>query len=201
MRWLRSLLVSRGSRAIIAAGCAAAATYAVGDLVADVNGTVLSTLQGLAAYQDDPPVPPGTLLLTSHEPSVCCEPFIQGLELLVWTAFLGGVPLAVVALLTFRARGRTRTMLGRAVANAGFVLQLFSVCLWTMVFLGLVLFKSDVSVEFESGGWMVTAAVCAIWLTHTVIGVLGTAAWWRMADSDPGYTPLFAGQSTAELRR
>ena len=196
MRWRERLGFFRAWWVIAAAGCAAAATYALSDTVADVNGTVLSTLKGLAAYHDAPPVPPGTMLLTSHEPSVCCEPFLEGLRLIAVPALVGGVPLAVIALVTLRLHCRTRTMLGRLLARAGFVLQLLSVCLWTMVFLTLVLFGSDASVEFESGGWIVTVAACAMWLAHTVIGVIGTAAWWRLADSEPGPIALFARRST-----
>ena len=196
MDWHRGGRLSRGLWMIVAAGGAAAATYALGDWVAEVNGTVLSTLNGFAAYRDAPPVPPGTMLLTSHEPSACCEPFLEGLRLIAMPAFVGGVPLAVIAMLTLRLRGRMRTMAGRVLARAGFVLQLLSVCLWTMVFLTLVLFESDASVEFESGGWIVTGAACAMWLAHTVIGVLGTATWWRLADSEPGPIALLAHRPT-----
>jgi hypothetical protein len=196
MRWRGRLGLSRGWWAVAAAGCAAAATYALDDLGADVNGTVLSTLRGLAASHDAAPLSDGTLVLTTHEPSVCCEPFLQGLRMIALPAFAGGVPVAILALVTLRLRGRTRTVLGRALARAGFVMQLFSVCLWAMAFLTVVLFKSDASLEFETGGWIVTGGACAIWLAHTVIGVLGTAAWWRLADSEPGYTALFPRRST-----
>jgi hypothetical protein len=181
--------------AIVAGGCAAVATYALNDLIADVNDTVLSTLRGVAAYHDAPPDSDGTLRFSTHEPSLCCEPFIQGLRLLAMLAFWGGVPMAVIALLTLRLRGRTRTMLGRALARAGFVLQLFSVCLWTMAFAMLVWADSDNSVEFESGRWILIGAAGAIWLVHTLIGVLGTRAWWRLADSDPDPIALFARPS------
>ena len=195
MRW-RRLGLSRVWWMIAAAGCAAAATYAIDGLVADVNGAVLSTLRGLPSYHYAPPASESTLRFSSHEPSVCCEPFLQGLRLIAVPAFVGGVPMAITALLTLRLRGRTRTLLGRNLARAGVVLQLFSVCLWTMAFAILVRGESDSSVEFDSGGWMVIGAGCAIWLAHTVIGVLGTAAWWRLADGDPGYTSLFPRQST-----
>jgi hypothetical protein len=191
MRWRGRLGLSRSWWVIAAAGCAAAATYALAGLVADVNGAVLSTLRGFASYHDAPPASDSSLGFASHEPSVCCEPSIQGLRLVAMPAFVGGVPMAITALLTLRLRGRTRTVLGRVLARAGVVLQLFSVCLWTMAFVILVRGESDNSVEFDSGGWIVIGAGSAIWLAHTVIGVLGTAAWWRLADGDPGYTSLF----------
>ena len=169
----------------IAALGAVAATYAVEDLTAEVKDAVLSTFRLTAGSSDVRRDEAGALEFVSYQPSLCCEPFIDGLRMLALPAWIGGIPMAVIAVVLLRVRGRMRTFVGRLVARVGFVLQLFSIFLWTVLFVSLVA-PSDVILEFEGRGWLIATAFSAIWLLHTLIGGIGARAWWRLAADHSG---------------
>ena len=166
---------------------ALAATYALDGFTGDLAHAVRSTLTGRTPAADSD----GILVLSSHEPSVCCQPFIDGLRLVAIAGWIGGVPLAIAALVLRYRFGRARTAAARVFARLGFALQIFSIGLWTMMFVLLMTSPSDVIVEFDVPRGIVAVTACALWLGHTLMGVLGARAWWRLADSGPALTPLF----------
>ena len=171
---------------------AAGAVVVIDDFGRHVDRAVLVTLENFARQHQRTEPPPadesgvGVLnLSTADYHYICCGEFGQLLSLIGAPSLLGGIPMAVMALILFRDRGPARTAPGRLVARAFFVFQSVSVCLWTIGFVGMSLSPSDVRLEVGPSGSLVLIFIYAVVLAHMYIGALGARAWWRLAESKP----------------
>jgi hypothetical protein len=171
----------------------------IDDFGRQVDRAVLATLQNFASRSprfDPPPVDEsgvGVLdLNTADMHQMCCGEVGQLLRLIGLPVLIGGIPMALTALILLRERGPARTTPGRLVVRAFFVLQSVSCCLWTIGFIGMSLSPSDVILGFEGPGYLVIAGVYATVLGHMFIGALGARAWWRLSSQPPEMVTLLA---------
>ena len=171
---------------------AAGAVVVIDDFGPQVDRAVLVTLENFARQHRRTELPPadesgvGVLdLSTADYHYICCGEFGRILHLLRVPSLAGGLPMALTALILLRWRGPARTAPGRLIVRGFFVLQGFSMCLWTLVFLGFSFYPSDAFLEVGPSGYVVIAGIYAVVLSHMFMGALGLRAWWRLAESKP----------------